>query len=73
MPRSNQPVIVTRQCAGFTTGVFHAGPFKGQRAISADGAQFLPADPFVAHHWREHLRAACVALGVSGSQPEVAQ
>ena len=38
-----QPVNVTAQQGRLTAGVFTAGPFKGQRAITLDQGVFIPA------------------------------
>lgn len=43
MQGTPQPVRVTGRHQRLTRGVFTAGPFKGQRAITLDDGIFLPA------------------------------
>ena len=43
MQTSPQPIRITGQSGRLTKGIFTAGPFKGQRAITLDNGVFLPA------------------------------
>lgn len=56
-------VKVTRTHAGFITGFFESGDFKGQRAISNDGVVFLPAGEFVAADGLEAMHSIFIKRG----------
>lgn len=43
MQTTPQPVNVTARQGRLTAGIFTAGPFNGQRAITLDNGVFLPA------------------------------
>ena len=43
MQTPQQPVDITARVGRLTAGIFNAGPFKGQRAITLDNGVFLPA------------------------------